>query len=200
MIRNKFKFLLYFSLLFITSCISAPRDTSNTCLMFTDNYFWYKFVKNSEKKWGAPVELQMAIIQRESDFDWLAAPEWDKLFKVIPYKRKSSAFGYSQAINKTWDQFVRETDQPLALRISFNDSVDFIGWYINKSNQILKIPKDDYFKQYIAYHEGWGSFKDYKKSPKVIPYAREVDRVAKKYKAQLNQCKNQLTTNKYFIY
>ncbi len=103
----------------------------------------------------------MAIIQRESDFDWLAAPEWDKLFKVIPYKRKSSAFGYSQAINKTWDQFVRETDQPLALRISFNDSVDFIGWYINKSNQILKIPKDDYFKQYIAYHEGWGNFKDY---------------------------------------
>ena len=104
-----------------------------------------KFVKNSEKKWGAPVELQMAIIQRESDFDWLAAPEWDKLFKVIPYKRKSSAFGYSQAINKTWDQFVRETNQPLALRISFNDSVDFIGWYINKSSQLLKIPKDDYF-------------------------------------------------------
>jgi hypothetical protein len=27
-----------------------------------------------------------------------------------------------------------------------------------------------------------------------------VDRVAKKYRAQLNQCKNQLTTNKYFIY
>jgi len=124
--------------------------------MFTDNYFWYKFVKNSEKKWGAPVELQMAIIQRESDFDWLAAPEWDKLFKVIPYKRKSSAFGYSQAINKTWEQFKMETDQPLALRISFNDSVDFIGWYINKSSQLLKIPKDDYFKQYIAYHEGWG--------------------------------------------
>jgi len=86
MIRNRFKFLLYLSLLFITSCISAPRDTSNTCLMFTDNYFWYKFVKNSEKKWGAPIELQMAIIQRESDFDWLAAPEWDKLFKVIPIK------------------------------------------------------------------------------------------------------------------
>ena len=65
MIRNKFKFLLYFSLLFITSCISAPRDTSNTCLMFTDNYFWYKFVKNSEKKWGAPVELQEVINKRE---------------------------------------------------------------------------------------------------------------------------------------
>ena len=168
--------------------------------MFTDNYFWYKFVKNSEKKWGAPVELQMAIIQRESDFDWLAAPEWDKLFKIIPYKRKSTAFGYSQAVDKTWEQFQRETDQSLALRISFSDSVDFIGWYINKSNELLKIPKNDYFRQYIAYHEGWGDFKNYKKSPKVIPYAREVERVAKKYKAQLEQCKNQLTTNKYFIY
>ena len=78
--------------------------------------------------------------------------------------------------------------------------MDFIGWYINKTNQILKIPKDDYFKQYIAYHEGWGDFKNYQKSPVVIPYARSVERVAKKYKAQLNQCKNQLTTNKYFIY
>ncbi|MFM7981184.1 MAG: lytic transglycosylase, partial [Candidatus Fonsibacter sp.] len=107
-----------------------------------------------------PIELQMAIIQRESDFDWLAVPEWDKLFKIIPYRRKSSSLGYSQAVNATWEQFQRETDQKYALRISFYDSVDFIGWYINKTNEILKISKKDYFKQYVAYYEGWGNYKN----------------------------------------
>jgi len=198
MIRISIKFIVI--ILFISGCGTVPRDTSNACLIFSENYFWFKAVKGSEKKWGVPIELQMAIIQRESDFDWLAVPEWDKLFKIIPYKRKSSSLGYSQAVNATWEQFQRETDQKYALRISFYDSVDFIGWYINKTNEILKISKNDYFKQYIAYHEGWGNYKNYKKSKIVIPYAKEVEKMAIKYREQMKQCKSQLTTSKFIIF
>ena len=46
----------------------------------------------------------------ESDFDWLAKPERYKLFKVIPYKRPSSSFGYSQAVRGTWKQYKEETE------------------------------------------------------------------------------------------
>ncbi|MBM5786337.1 MAG: lytic transglycosylase [Pelagibacterales bacterium] len=198
MIRIFIKFIVI--ILFISGCGTVPRDTSNACLIFSENYFWYKAVKGSEKKWGAPIELQMAIIQRESDFDWLAVPEWDKLFKIIPYKRKSSSLGYSQAVNATWEQFQRETDQKYALRISFYDSVDFIGWYINKTNEILKISKNDYFKQYVAYYEGWGNYKNYKKSKVAIPYAKEVEKMAIKYREQMSQCKSQLTTSKFIIF
>jgi len=198
MIRICIKFIII--ILFLFGCGTVPRDTSNACLIFSENYFWFKAVKSSEKKWGVPIELQMAIIQRESDFDWLAVPEWDKLFKIIPYKRKSSSLGYSQAVNATWEQFQRETDQKYALRISFYDSVDFIGWYINKTNEILKISKNDYFKQYIAYHEGWGNYKNYKKSKVVIPYAKEVEKMAIKYREQMNQCKSQLTRSKFIIF
>ena len=72
----------------------------------------------------------------ESDFDWLAKPARQKLFKVIPYKRPSSSFGYSQAIKGTWKQYKDETGNKYALRTRFKDSVDFIGWYTNKTEKI----------------------------------------------------------------
>ena len=49
--------------------------------------------KKTEKKWGTPVYLQLAIIKMESSFDWLAKPPRQKLFKVVPYKRPSSSLG-----------------------------------------------------------------------------------------------------------
>ena len=45
----------------------------------------------------------------ESDFNWLAKPKRQKIFKIIPYKRPSSSFGYSQAVKGTWKQYKNET-------------------------------------------------------------------------------------------
>ena len=89
----------------------------------------------------------------ESDFDWLAKPDRQKIFKVIPYKRPSSSFGYSQAVKGTWKQYKEETNNKLATRTRFKDSVDFIGWYTSKTKKLLKIPMKDSFRHYVAYHE-----------------------------------------------
>ena len=59
---------------------------------------WYKYAKKTEEKWGTPIYIQLAIIKMESDFDWLAKPARQKIFKIIPFKRPSSSFGYSQAV------------------------------------------------------------------------------------------------------
>ena len=96
-----------------------------------------------------------------------------KIFKVVPFKRPSSSFGYSQAVKGTWEQYKKETGNKLAIRARFKDSVDFIGWYTNKTESILKISKKDAFKQYLAYHEGWGNYKYYKKNKKVINLAKK---------------------------
>ena len=128
-------------LFLISGCSSVPSNTSNSCSIFNERYLWFKHANKSEKKWGTPVYLQLAIIKMESDFDWLAKPPRQKLFKVIPYKRPSSSFGYSQAVNGTWEQYKNETGNKLAVRTRFKDSVDFIGWYTNKSSTILKFPK-----------------------------------------------------------
>ena len=190
-----------FILLFLTSaCSSIPSNTSNSCSIFNERYLWFKHVKKTEKKWGTPIYLQLAIIKMESNFDWLAKPPRQKLFKVIPYKRPSSSFGYSQAVKGTWEQYKNETGNKLATRTRFKDSVDFIGWYTNKTNSILKISKNDVFKQYVAYHEGWGNYKNYKKNKKIIDLAKRVEKQSDLYKKQLLECQNQLNKNKYIIF
>ena len=189
------------SLLFlIFGCSSIPQNTSDGCKIFDERYLWYKHSKKVEQKWGTPIHIQLAIIKMESDFDWLAKPPRQKLFKVIPFKRPSSSFGYSQAIKGTWEQYKNETGNKLATRARFKDSVDFIGWYTNKTKSILKISLNNPFDQYVAYHEGWGNYKNYKKNKKVIGLAKKVERQSKLYKNQLSKCQKYLNKKKYIIF
>ena len=194
------RIFLILSLLSFSACSSIQSNTADGCSIFSERYLWYKFAKKTEKKWGTPIYIQLAIIRMESDFDWLARPERQKIFKVIPYKRPSSSLGYSQAVKGTWKQYKEETGNKLASRILFKDSVDFIGWYTTKSSQILKISKKDAFKQYLAYHEGWGNYKYYKENKKVIGLARKVEKQSKIYRKQLVKCSNKLNKNKYIIF
>ena len=172
-LRNYF---LILSVILITGCSSIPQNTANSCSIFNERYLWYKHAKKTEQKWGTPIYIQLAIIKMESDFDWLAKPPRQKLFKIIPFKRPSSSFGYSQAVKGTWEQYKNETGNKLATRTRFKDSVDFIGWYTDKTESLLKISKKDAFRQYLAYHEGWGGYKNYKNNQKVIGLAKKVEK------------------------
>ena len=187
-------------ILFVSACSSVPQNTSSSCSIFNEKYLWYKHTRKTEKKWGTPIYVQLAIIRMESDFDWLAKPQRQKLFKVIPFKRPSSSFGYSQAVKGTWEQYKNETGNKLATRARFKDSVDFIGWYTDKTESLLKISKKDAFRQYLAYHEGWGGYKNYKNNQKVIVLAEKVEKQSNKYKAQLQDCQKRLNKNKYIIF
>ena len=189
-----------FFILFISACSSIPKNTADGCSIFSERYLWYKHAKKTEQKWGTPIYIQLAFIKMESDFDWLARPKRLKLFKVIPYRRLSSSLGYSQAVKGTWEQYKKETNKRLATRTRFKDSVDFIGWYTSKTEKILKISKKDSFRQYIAYHEGWGNYKNYKNNQKVILLAKKVKNYSDKYKKQLSKCSQSLTTRKYIIF
>ncbi len=86
-LKNKLIILFFF---LFTGCSSIPSNTSNSCLIFDERYLWYKHTKKVEQKWGTPIYIQLAIIKMESDFDWLAKPARQKIFKVIPFKRPSS--------------------------------------------------------------------------------------------------------------
>lgn len=194
------KFFIYLSFLFVVSCSSIPRDTANICELFDEKYFWYKSAKSTQQKWGVPIELQMAIIKQESGFDWLAQPERLKIFKIIPWRRPSSSLGYSQAVDGTWELYKSSTGNDLAVRVLFKDSSDFIGWYVDQTYKKLKIPKDDYFRQYIAYHEGWNSYSNYNRKPNVVSYAKAVSDMARTYRSQLERCSSKLNKNKYILF
>jgi len=199
-LRNLSNFFLISIFVFLIGCSSIPKNTADGCSIFSERYLWYKHAKKTAEKWGTPIYIQLAIIKMESDFDWLAKPARKKIFKVIPYKRPSSSFGYSQAVKGTWRQYKKETGNKYATRTRFKDSVDFIGWYTNKTEKILKISKKDAFRQYVAYHEGWGNYKNYKKNQKVILLANKVEKQAGLYKKQLSKCSKSLNRKKYIIY
>ena len=200
-ILNK-KIIYFITLLFAVSCTSVPKYPSNACKIFGEKYLWYKHAKKSSETYGAPIHIILAFVNKESGFNRWAKPKRKKIFKVIPYKRPSSSFGYSQAVKKTWELYKTETNNPLALRTRFKDSVMFIGWYIRKTNKINKIPFDDSYRQYLNYYLGWGSYakETYKTDKKAIIYAKSVQKQSKIYKNQLKECQKSLDRNKYIIF
>ena len=193
---NKFIFVILF---FLTACSTVPKYPQNACKIFGQNYLWYKSIKKSSKTYDVPIYIILAFVNKESSFNRWAKPPRTKLFKIIPYKRPSSSFGYSQAVKKTWELYKNETNSPLALRTRFKDSVMFIGWYINKTNKINKIPKNDSYRQYLNYYLGWGNYakKVYETDKKAIIFAKSVEKQSKIYKHQLRNCKSVL--NKSYI-
>ena len=186
----------------MASCSTAPRHPQNACKIFGQNYLWYKSAKKSSETYGVSIHIILAFVNKESGFNRWAKPKRTKLFKIIPYKRPSSSFGYSQAVKKTWELYKTETDNPLALRTRFKDSVMFIGWYINKTNKINKIPLNDSYRQYLNYYLGWGNYakKTYKTDKKAIIFAKSVEKQSKIYKSQLRECQKSLDRNKYIIF
>ena len=197
------KYLIHFVVfLFLTSCSSIPRYPQNACKIFGENYLWYKHVKKSSETYGAPIHIILAFVNKESGFNRWAKPPRQKLFKVVPYKRPSSSLGYSQAVKKTWELYKTETNNPLALRTRFKDSVMFIGWYIKKTNKINKISIKDSYRQYLNYYLGWGSYakKVYKTDKNSIIFAKSVEKQSKIYKKQLQECSANLDKRKYIIF
>ena len=188
-------------LFFLVSCSSVPKYPQNACKIFGEKYLWYKSAKKSSETYGAPIHIILAFVNKESGFNRWAKPKRTKLFKVVPYKRPSSSFGYSQAIKKTWELYKTETNSPLALRNRFKDSVMFIGWYMKKTNNINKIPMTDSYRQYLNYYLGWGNYakKVYKTDKKAIIFAKSVEKQSKIYKSQLIECQKNLN-NKYIIF
>ena len=197
------KNLIYFIIfLFIASCSSIPKYPQNACKIFGENYLWYKSIKKSSEIYGAPIHIILAFVNKESGFNRWAKPKRTRLFKIVPYKRPSSSFGYSQAVKKTWELYKTETNNSLALRTRFKDSVMFIGWYMNKTNKINKIPFTDSYRQYLNYYLGWGDYSKrvYRTDKKAIIFAKKVEKQSNIYKRQLQECQKKLDKKKYIIF
>ena len=156
----RFSLLLSFIIL-ITSCASnsPPSSTTDVCKIFKERYSWYKAAKKTEKRWKVPVYVSMAIIKQESSFVADARPGRTKLLGFIPWKRVTSARGYAQAVDGTWEMYLNDRGGWFVSRNDFEDSVDFVGWYNYKTHKQLGISLTNARALYLAYHEGRGGYK-----------------------------------------
>ncbi len=185
-------------LLFLASCATTPPSSvENACQIFAEKDNWFKESLKVEKKYGLPIQVQLAIMRQESSFRHNAAPPRATVLGIPMWWRQSSAYGYAQAKDSTWDWYIEKTGNRGADRDDYGDAVDFMGWYANISHKSLGISKWDAYNQYLAYHEGHGGWKrqSYLNKNWLIKVARKVDKNAKTYGQQLSQCRKSLKSS-----
>ncbi|WP_094092279.1 transglycosylase SLT domain-containing protein [Legionella clemsonensis] len=194
--------LILCSILLASCATRPPRDVNNICNIFHQYPKWYRDAADVERRWKVPVAVQMAIIHQESKFNGTAKPPRTKLLWIIPWKRPSTAYGYTQALRSTWALYKRSSGGGglWASRDVFSDAVDFVGWYANQANRTAGIPRNDAYRLYLAYHEGIGGYqrKTYLRKPWLIQVSRKVKARSALFQAQLNHCRGSLPRRSWF--
>lgn len=168
----------------------APRNLDDACAIASERPEYLRAMKATERRWGVPVPVQMATIYQESKFVGNARTPYRFALGVIPMGRASSAYGYSQAIDDTWDDYRADTGRRGARRDRITDATDFMGWYMDGSSTRLGIPKWDARNQYLAYHEGRTGYARGSHNGKawLLNVAAEVGVRAQIYEQQLQGC------------
>ena len=185
------KFLLFLVVVLLSGCVTAPpNNPNNACLIAQQYSNWYYSSLESYKKWGVPISVQWAFVHKESSFISDAQTPLEYVLGFIPTRRQSTAYGYAQALDGTWEEYQKETGNRWASRTNFADSVDFIGWYASRAQRIAGISKNNAYDLYLAYNQGiYGYMKrSYKKNQFLLKYARETQDMAYCYASQLRGC------------
>ena len=190
----RFLFLPSISFVLISCVTSQPQNITNVCAIFEERRGWFKSAKLSEERWGIPIGVNMAVIYQESSFRARAKPERGRILWVLPGPRISSAYGYAQALDSTWNEYKSISGKTRASRSDFNDAIDFVGWYNANSSRISNIAATDARNLYLAYHEGnagfqQGSFHDKKW---LIDTANRVQINSERFDSQLSGCQKEL--------
>jgi hypothetical protein len=183
------------------ACMGGPpRDADDICAIFDEKHSWYRSARQAAERWGVPESVQLAIIFQESSFRATARPPRSRILWVLPGPRLSSAYGYGQVVDPTWERYVRATDNRRAARHDFSDVTDFIGWYGDRIHRRTGIAKHDAGNLYMAYHEGPGGFirGTHAGKPWLQKVAGRVDRRAGSYAQQYASCQESLARGRFF--
>lgn len=173
-----------------SSNYSAPRNLDNACSIVDQRPHYLTAMKRTQRRWGVPVAVQMATIYQESKFIGNARTPVKYTLGIIPMGRQSSAYGYSQALDGTWDDYKQDRGGWGARRDSIDDATDFMGWYFTQTQEDLGIPLADAKHQYLAYHEGRTGYRrgSHNRKGWLLKVSDEVADRAFLYDAQLRAC------------
>ncbi|PJE30504.1 hypothetical protein PSM7751_03184 [Pseudooceanicola marinus] len=193
MSRKLFAFL---AILLVASCgggrdTTAPRNLDNACSILQQRPHYERAFERAERRWGVPVHVQMAVMHQESKFIGNARTPHRFALGIIPLGRQSSATGYSQALDGTWEEYQEKQGGRFARRTDIDDATDFMGWYMNETTRRLGIPLDDARGQYLAYHEGRAGYArgSYLQKSWLISVAQNVAIRSDLYARQLAYCR-----------
>lgn len=182
-------------LLLASGCAATrPSRVNDVCAIFDEKPDWLEDAQSSYAKWGVPVPIQLAVIRQESGFEADSRPPRGTFLWIFPGARPSSAFGYGQILDSTWDRYVETSGSFFSDRDDFADVTDFIGWYGAVGERKYGIPKTDPFAFYLAYHEGHAGYVrgSYKRNAKLLATASRVANLSRQYQRQLDACQPEI--------
>ncbi|MBM2575865.1 lytic transglycosylase [Jannaschia sp. Os4] len=169
---------------------ASPAFLDDACAILQDRRGYGRAFAATQRKWGVPVHVQMAIIHQESKFVSDARTPFRYALGVIPFGRQSSAYGYSQALDGTWKEYLAEEGRG-ARRDRIADATDFMGWYMEKSRRELGLPMTDARSHYLAYHDGRTGYRrgTWKRKAWLVDVSARVASRASMYESQLQGCR-----------
>lgn len=169
---------------------ARPSDPQDLCAIFKQHPDWFDAARESHTRYPIPIPVIMSMMYQESSYYHEAKPGYEYIFGVIPYKRISTAHGYSQALDGTWSEYLRDSGRKDAVRIKFDDAYDFMGWYLYNAAKTLNLRLDNAYGLYLAYHDGIGGYqkKTYKSKAFLLNAAQKVKTRAIRYQSQLSEC------------
>ena len=179
----------------VVGCAGAPpRQQTDLCAIFRERPDWYEAARGSYRKWGVSVPLQMAVIQRESSFRSDARPPRTWFLGFIPGPHLSTAYGYGQVLDGTWERYQRATGNGGADRNDFEDVTDFIGWYgsVGQARHGISARSPEAF--YASYHVGHAGYKRglHRSNATAQRAIRDVRRRSGIYATQYKRCRAEL--------
>ena len=161
-----------------TGSASAASDVENACTIMQERSAWRGAARAASKKWRVPVPVILAVMRQESRFVATAAAG------------RTSAYGFAQVLDGTWNWYREATRATAAKRDNFADSADFIGWYMANTEKRIGLPVDDVASHYLAYHEGHVGYRSFRweSKPALLKIAAKVASIALRYEHQLAAC------------
>jgi len=185
-------FALFAVLALISGCASTPTQTDNACAVLAQKNGWItnwrRAAKKAENEYGIPMPIILATIYTESGYRQRAKPPRRKLLGFIPWKRPSTAYGYSQALKGTWEHYKRDTGHSGASRTSFGDTTEFIGWFYREAVLKNRVSPNNAYALYLNYYLGWTAYARGTRSAAAETAARRAANMAARYDTQLRRC------------
>lgn len=172
------------TLALLGACATAapPPNQANACAILDHRGSWEDHVFDAAREWGVSPGTILAFMRQESGFRRDARP------RDANGRLRSSALGFSQALDGTWREYVEARGR--ASRKDFEDSADFIGWYLDRISRQTGIAKSDVRNLYLAYHEGptgWQR-RTFQSKGWLLDVANRVQSQAAQYDTQLRGC------------
>ena len=190
----KISFMAFAAMLFSLDAAAQAgaqpwRGDENICAILAQDKSWPADTLRASRRWQVQPWLPLAVIYHESRFEAQARPPMKHINGI--WQRPSSAYGFAQAIDSTWNEYnAKVSSKVILMRDEYQDAVDFASYYLRHIMDSLDVSPTRVDLLYLAYHEGISGYtnKSYSSKKWLIKTSGRVAATAALFHRQWLSC------------